>query len=735
MPLWLREWIDKHRRRAAGRPVRSTVALILLFWLVGELQLFAPYDWAQQSLTARINRKPYTGDITVISLDNATKERFGQPGLVPDQLARLLERVAAGNPRQIVIDRVPLLDARSQDMSKLAATIRQLKIRPAMWVEVVPLDDATARNLTKEGKRKPGMKFGATTLGDELAPLVDPTGWLTWTTPFGAPWGQPRTAVTASGTVPSIAQILADHPASITDGELTDLSIDPATIPTVSALALLDGKASTAQFSGRRILISSSGDPVRDLVRSPHGGFTPRAALIVQGAQTVAEGKLKPLGYGPSLVVAIAAAWAWLIMRRRAARLVVLLALISIVVSPLLLEPRLIYQETSSAVFLLLFVGVAHLIASIRSALALARNAAETKSWFLAQASHDLRQPIHAIGMLAARLGQTELTPAQADLVDKIDRSVDGASRMFQSLLDIATIESGSLKPVIGPVSVNDLFSDLEGQNALAAERRGVELRFVPSDLTLLTDRSLALTMLQNVVSNAIKYASGKRVLVGCRRRGNSAVLCVFDRGEGISKEDLLQVTKAFFRASRGNAGAEGTGLGLAIVHRLADLLRLRFEIQSNPGRGTGVMISGFPLGEAQAAAQAAPPVAAAPTPLAGMRVLLVDDDLASLRAMEALLDQWGCVVKALDHFPVLSESYDAVITDYDFGQGHTLARYREPVAELVSRGVSVAVISGHSPDLVRKEVGQQSLLVLAKPVRPAELRAVLLSAKLKAAG
>lgn len=734
MPIWLQTWIDRARRRSHGRPLRSTIILIGVIFLLGEIRPFAPYDWLQQSITARLNLRPYAGDITVVSLDKATREHFGQPGLGQADLARLLIKLDEARPHQIAIDRIPLFDSRSQDVALLEQALSGLHQRPDLWVELVPFDEKSARRYTREGHHRPNMEFEAVAISSKLAPWVNQVSWLSWSTPFGAPWGLPGTIETMEGRFRSLPQALADSHSRITDGQLTDLSLDPASIPKVSAIDLLQGKVDSSSLAGRRILISSEADTARDLVRTPHGSFTPRAYLIVAGAETLRNGSIRSIGWLPAFGLAAIAALLWIFQSQRFRHWTVSLIFAAIVLSPIWLERKLIFQETSNAVILLVLVATFHLIANVRSALALARSAAETKSWFLAQASHDLRQPIHAIGMLAARLAQTELSPAQADLVDKIDRSVDGASRMFQSLLDIATIESGSLKPVIVPVRVNDLFSDLEGQNALAAERRGVELRFVPCELTLLADRSLTLTMLQNVVSNAVKYASGKRVLVGCRKRGNSAALCVYDRGEGISQEDLKQVTKAFFRASRGNAGAEGTGLGLAIVHRLADLMDLRFDIRSNPGRGTGVMISGFRLGEATPVTNNTPAPGVMPTPLSGMRVLLVDDDLASLRAMEALLQQWGCVVTASDHFPALEMVFDAVITDYDFGQGLTLARFKGPVAELIGRGTTVAVISGHHPDHVRSDVGEGSLLVLAKPVRPTELRAVLLAAKLRAA-
>ncbi len=727
---------DRARRRTASRPVKSTLVLIVLIGLLGAMRAFAPIDWAMQVLAAQLNLRPYSGDITVVAFDEASARQRGRDTITRGDLARLLDAVAAQQPRQIVIDRLTFAKDAPNDPARLAEALRRLPEKPAMFAALRPRDARAAGSVISENGREPVPVLVAEGGEAEVAALTRPAHWVTWTTAMGAPHSLPVTQTIDGKVYPSLSQVLAGRNDPVSGRKVVDLSIDPRTVPTLSAAAVTGGTADRRLLTGRRILIASTADSFRDTLPTPHGRFTSRAYLIVAGASTIAGPDQVNLGWLPGFLIATAGALAWLVLRKPWGRIAAFAAFIGVLCETVLLERWMVFQQSSGGLVLILTVAIAHVVAGIRAAIALARNAAETKSWFLAQASHDLRQPIHAIGMLSARLAQTDLTPAQAELVGKIDSSVDGASRMFQSLLDIATIESGSLKPVYGPVWVDELFSDIEGQNAIAAERAGVELRFVPSDLILLTDRSLALTMLQNTVSNAIKYASGKKVLVGCRRRGNTAMLCVYDRGAGISREDLQQVTKAFFRASRGGAGADGAGLGLAIVHRLADLMNLRFDIASNPGRGTGATIAGFRLADrVQRSAEAAPVPANTASPLAGLRVLLVDDDTASLKAMEALLAQWGCAVVAQEQFAPGeggSFDFDAVVSDYDFGQGKTLADHRAPVADLIARGASMVVMSGHHPNVVRQALGQEHLLVLAKPVRPAELRAVLLAAKVR---
>lgn len=724
--------IDWARRQVGGRPIRSTLVLIALFALIGSYQALFLLDWAQQAVSASIGKRPYRGDIVVVAFDRKAAEAWGHAEIAPDRLAQLVDALRAMAPRQLVIDRLPLTENDPRSSGRLAEALRQFPSKPTMFVTLAPKDTAAAGAVLSASDATAESDFAVDGRKEPYWRTVDPASWISWGTPFGAPNGLPQLHVVNGVPYPSLSQVLAGTRTPVGAEDVIDVSLDPHSVPTVSAADVLSGAIDRSRIAGRRILLSSTVDAVRDTYRTPHGRFTPRAYLIVAGADTLARVPQRSIGWIPAYLVGVCGALAWLVLRRPWGRVTAAVCAVTILISPLLLERLLVYQQTSAGLLLLVSVAAAHGIGRVRASLALARNAVEAKSWFLAQASHDLRQPIHAIGMLSARLGQSDLSPDQAELVGKIDRSVDGASRMFQSLLDIATIDSGSLKPVIGTVGVDELFSDIEGQNALAAERAGVELRFVPSDLALLTDRSLITTVLQNVVSNAIKYASGRKVLIGCRSRGGTAMLCVYDRGAGIQPDDLRQVTQAFFRASRSTAGAEGAGLGLTIVHRLSELLGLSLTIRSRPDHGTGIVIAGLRITDRPVRPAAPQGVPAATSPLSGLKVLLVDDDLPALRAMEPLLDQWGCRVTAVDQFPAVQGDFDAVVSDFDFGQGITLAHFRAPIAELVKRGIVVVVISGHPPDRVRRSLGQDRLLVLAKPVRPAELRAALLSAKLR---
>ena len=391
-------------------------------------------------------------------------------------------------------------------------------------------------------------------------------------------------------------------------------------------------------------------------------------------------------------------------LRRPLGRLVALVTLILVLVSTIPLEQRLIFQSTSQGVFLLVTLAIGKVWMRGREAIQTYRSAAESKSRFLAQASHDLRQPIHAIGLLSERLAQTELSSDQTELVRKITWSVDNASRMFRALLDIAAIESGTLQTEITTVSINELLAEIDSQNALAAQQADVDLRLIPSSVVIRTDRVLVGTMLQNLVSNAVKYAPHGKVVVGCRRNGQFISLHVVDNGRGISQAELKVVENEFYRSSESSIlRSENKGLGLAIVNRLARLLNLNFVLSSQEGRGTVAVST-----ELETVDNRAPLIGerkAQELPLTGLRVAVADDDEETLRSTQRLLEQWGCEVEAFDCFPNKVLDHDVLLTDFDFGNGDTLAQRIDALRPISVAGIQLIILSGHHPDTVRENV------------------------------
>lgn len=363
---------------------------------------------------------------------------------------------------------------------------------------------------------------------------------------------------------------------------------------------------------------------------------------------------------------------------------------------------------------------------------AIAANRAKSRS--LAQASHDLRQPIHAISLFTACLRDSGLSRDQGHMVENIDRSLDRVMRLFRSLLDISALDSGKMRPRREPIAAGRLFQEIAALNAEAARSAGIRLRVVSSSLVFLGDPGLMRTVLGNIVSNAIKYAPGSGILLGCRRRRNGRFeIWICDRGPGIPLHEQTRVFEEFYRSVAHGRDIEGVGLGLPIVRRMAALMGFRLGLKSVPGQGTVVAIEDIESTLVQPAVD--PPrrrtVAA---PLDGVRILLVEDDPDVLLATRKMLERWGCIVQPARRFPRTLPSCDLVITDYDLDGSVTGAECIRQMRERTGSPVPAIVVTGHDVSRVEEMIGDPNTPLLSKPVRPAELRAALMSYKLSRA-
>lgn len=381
---------------------------------------------------------------------------------------------------------------------------------------------------------------------------------------------------------------------------------------------------------------------------------------------------------------------------------------------------------------LVLPIFVYFLLSRLQVALQETQIANEEKSRFLAQASHDLRQPIHSISLFTACLRDATLGPDERRLVDNIDRALSAVEQLFRSLLDMYTLNRGGLTPRLKTVEVDALLNSLASHNDEAANWAGVEIRIRPCHRYVQSDPALMRTLLQNLISNAFKYAPGKPMLIGCRQHKGKLSIGVYDMGRGISEEHLPQLGKEFYRIrEERDQDIEGVGLGLSIVNRIAGLLKLEVKINSRLGRGTAVIISGFQ-------AVAAPPT----TPkldidwnkhlLGGLRVLLIEDNDNVLQATAMLLSKWGCEVQTASAIPQTRVDCDLVITDFDLDRSATGADCIAYLNELNGRRIPAIVMTGHEIQHVQKSLNDPQIPVLAKPVRPAELRSLLLSFKVR---
>ncbi|MCK0100087.1 ATP-binding protein [Qipengyuania sp. S6317L1] len=713
-------------KRYFRRPSRREgVALALLIALVAIVVPIEPYDWLQRSVTAQLNSKPYEGDGVIIAIDAKTERELPARAWSKSDLADLLGRLAQHHPNKVIIAQ-QYFDIGDDD-ERLVDALANLSSKPSWQVDIAPremrlMNGAGRGNSPSDGS--PPFQL----VEPAIAQYVEPSIAVFRRSNDYAPILTQYLVKTRGGVVPSPASVLAQGASQPLQNLFTvDLSYDTRTIPQFSAIDVLKDDEIAAGLSGKSVIIAYTDQVGRDTIVTPFDPYTSRAALSLVSAQALIDGPPTSLGWMPAFLLAIVVTIGWITLRRPYGLWIATTALVLIIISPLVLERFLIFQETSQAIVLIVSVGIARFWQRGREAINIYRSAAESKSQFLAQASHDLRQPIHAIGLLADRLSQSDLTGEQQEMVSKISWSVDNARRMFRALLDIAAIESGTLKKDLSAVAINELLAEVDSQNGLAAEQAGVDLRLIPCDLVVRTDRALLGTMLQNLVSNSIRYTSGGKVIVGCRRKEGGLTLYVADNGRGIAPDELEKVQKEFYRsATSSSLGSENKGLGLAIVNRLARLLDLRFGLGSKLGKGTVATIEGLRIISSSSAPDS--PENERRLPLSGLRVVVADDEEETLYSTAALLEKWGCDVTPLSRPPEGIANCDIVLSDFDFGDHGTLAENAGVVERIQKLGADLIIISGHHPDQIRDDLPGYSGLILTKPLRAAQLRSALMS-------
>ncbi len=363
-----------------------------------------------------------------------------------------------------------------------------------------------------------------------------------------------------------------------------------------------------------------------------------------------------------------------------------------------------------------------------------ARKAAEaanrSKTQFLAAASHDLRQPLHAMGLFAAALVSRVRDPDARDIVTNISASVEDLERLFTALMDISQLDAGAVAPVRSTFPLATLFERLEREFAPLAASNDLRLKFVATRAHVESDPVLLERIVANLISNALRYTESGGAIVGVRRRAGSLAIVVCDTGIGVPAAERERVFEEFYQGSMPRGGRQGMGLGLAIIRRLGALLDHPIELDSIPGRGTSFSV---------VVPRAAPIVASPSTcgarsiasPLRGALVAVIDDEPAIVEAMRAWFVQWGAAVvggtTAHELFAAIgvAERYpDLIIADYRLG-GDALGT--AVVAQLRSElGIEVPalVISGDASAATIAEMRLAALDMLLKPVLPDALLA-----------
>ncbi|GAB4197849.1 MAG: hypothetical protein Tsb002_32340 [Wenzhouxiangellaceae bacterium] len=370
-------------------------------------------------------------------------------------------------------------------------------------------------------------------------------------------------------------------------------------------------------------------------------------------------------------------------------------------------------------------------------ALSLAKQEAEeanqSKTRFLAAASHDLLQPLNAARLFTSVLTQSaaDLPQESAGLVQRVDHSLSAVEELLSALLDISRLDQGAMRPELKTLPVATLLNKVRQQFSELAQRRGLRLRVRDHEALIHSDAKLLLRVLFNLVSNALRYTREGGVLVACRRRGERLLIGVWDTGPGIPEHEQSRIFQEFQRLDK-DGDAPGLGLGLAICDRIARMLDAPLDIATREGRGSCFYIS-VPLMGTGAATS--PSIAPLTPPIASnfdnIRVLCLDDEYDILDGMQSLLSRWGCTVmtagnkdEALDL--AVASPPDLLLVDYFLGEGSNGLDVAASIIQRLGQRVPVLVITADQSEAVAERTRRQGYQQLSKPVKPAALKAMM---------
>jgi signal transduction histidine kinase/ActR/RegA family two-component response regulator len=376
-----------------------------------------------------------------------------------------------------------------------------------------------------------------------------------------------------------------------------------------------------------------------------------------------------------------------------------------------------------------------HYEAQLKDAKQFAEAAYLAKSRFLAAASHDLRQPAHALGMFVARLVQQPNPPPTQELVAGVDASVRALQEMLDVFFDYSRLESQSTEIRARAVPLESLFAQLQVVFASAAQEKGLRLRIRPTRAWVHTDPVLLLRILLNLVGNAVQYTERGSILVACRPSAvpGQVRIEVWDSGIGIAEQHHDRIFEEFFQVENPERDrSKGLGLGLSMVDRSCRLLQHRLTVRSELGRGSRFGLR-IPLADALVAAPARRiSELSLANDLQGLQVLVIEDDTLSSVALTGLLESWGCGVTvasdALGACALLQTGHrpDLVLSDYRLRGNHNGIEAIATVRAVARRPIPACLISGDTDVDVAYRARAAKLALLRKPVQPAKLRSLI---------
>ncbi len=370
--------------------------------------------------------------------------------------------------------------------------------------------------------------------------------------------------------------------------------------------------------------------------------------------------------------------------------------------------------------------------AQLEHAKAEAETANIGKTRFIAAASHDILQPLNAAKLFAASLVERTAGGDDEKLVRNVDASLEAVEEILNALLEISKLDAGAMRAVISDFPIEEILSPLRTELTPVAEAKGLKLTVLTCSLTVSSDRQLLRRLVQNLLTNAIKYTPSGRILVGCRRSGNQLRLEVFDTGPGIPTNKQETIFQEFIRLSGTSSEQSGIGLGLSIVKRIAKVLNHDLTLTSKVGFGSRFAVR-LPISKTIPIQQKpARPKQVSTTTLGNLCVLVIDNDRAIIEGMTILLSGWGCQVltasnqtQALAHVENKALNINIILADYHLDKGTGL----ELIDEMrLQKGLNIPaiLITADRSQPVIEATKKRGIGYLKKPVKPAALRAAI---------
>lgn len=361
-----------------------------------------------------------------------------------------------------------------------------------------------------------------------------------------------------------------------------------------------------------------------------------------------------------------------------------------------------------------------------------AEEASRSKSRFFAAANHDLRQPLHSLGLFAAALRNGSIDEAGRKHIDQILQCIESLEQLFDNLLDISKLDAGQVEARRELVSVNTLFDRLRSAFAESAQDKGLTFRLRRSKVMLASDETLLYRVLSNLVANALRYTEEGGVLVACRKRGSHVSIEVWDTGIGIPAEQHERIFEEFYQLNNPSRDrTRGLGLGLATVKRIVQLLDYPLQVRSIPGRGSRFSIQ-VPLSAPTRVQTISATIEQKIPNLIGGKLIVVIDDEESVRlGMHSLLESWGCrCVAAMDAAEALEQlqgrTPDFLIADLRLRGEETGIDAIRKLREALGDSIPAVLISGDTATEQLRKVSAAGLTMMHKPLKAVRLRALL---------